>query len=108
MEAFFLSEPRLDEPEAGLPLDDPLALLLSFPLDNNLCHQYKSKISRYGKIINSYKCCYFPMNSNQGTITYKIVNKQCISLQGLKSEVIWSKTLKIESNFHQKSLQTHK
>lgn len=39
-----LSEPLFDEAELGLPADDPAALLLGFPLDNDLCHQIWKQI----------------------------------------------------------------
>ena len=44
VEIRLLSEPRFDEAELGLPDDDPEALLLSFPLDNDLCHHIWKKI----------------------------------------------------------------
>lgn len=44
VEIRLLSEPRFDEVELGLPDDAPDALLLSFPLDNDLCHHIWKKI----------------------------------------------------------------
>lgn len=40
-EILLLSEPRFDEAELGLPVDDPAILLLSFPLDKDRCHQIR-------------------------------------------------------------------
>ena len=37
VEILFFPERRLDEEELGLPFDDVPALLLTFPLDSDLC-----------------------------------------------------------------------
>lgn len=39
VEPLLFSEPLFDDAELGVPPDDPPALLLSFPLDSDLCHK---------------------------------------------------------------------
>lgn len=38
VDILLFSEPRLDELEIELPVDAPLALLVDFPLEADLCH----------------------------------------------------------------------